>query len=253
VQLAIRAALLLCVALPAVLPLVALAGWTAALVRSRAERKWAAEQAIPYLLAAMAVYIAIEYPRADVMHLAFVAPLAYVLAGGLAARYLPRSLTIGLVLFFGVGAVVFAAHTAGDLIAGVPVSTPAGGLRASPEDAAALRTLLAVVSRGHGLYVHPYMPLLYFLTQTANPTRFSYLAPGMMTRQEELTALDELRANPPPWILYLPVPRAEFLRIFPNAGELDHRFPALEAWIGQEYKPHSPPLSLATYQLYSRK
>jgi 4-amino-4-deoxy-L-arabinose transferase-like glycosyltransferase len=253
VQLAIRAALLLCVALPAVLPVVALAGWTAALARRRAERKWAAEQAIPYLLAAMAVYIAIEYPRADVMHLAFVAPLPYVLAGALAGRYLPRPLTLGLVLFFGVGAAVFAAHTAGDLLAQVPVRTPAGSLRASPEDAAALRTLLAVVERGEGLYVHPYMPLLYFLTQTANPTRFSYLAPGMMTRQEELTALDELRANPPPWILYLPVSRAEFLRIFPNAGQLDHRFPALEAWIEQEYKPLSPPLSLATYQLYSRK
>jgi 4-amino-4-deoxy-L-arabinose transferase-like glycosyltransferase len=253
VQLAIRAALLLCVALPAVLPLVALAGWTAALVRSRAERKWAAEQAIPYLLAAMAVYIAIEYPRADVMHLAFVAPLPYVLAGALVGRHLPRPLTLGLVLFFGVGAVVFATHTAGDLLAEVPVSTPAGRLRASPEDAAALRALLAVVDRGEGLYVHPYMPLLYFLTQTANPTRFSYLAPGMMTRQEELTALDELRANPPPWILYLPVSRAEFLRIFPNAGQLDHRFPALEAWIGREYKPVTPPLSLATYQLYSRK
>ena len=49
------------------------------------------------------------------------------------------------------------------------------------------------------------------------------------------------------------VSRAEFLRIFPNATQLDHRFPALEAWIEQEYKPLTPPLSLAGYQLYSRK
>ena len=36
-----------------------------------------------------------------------------------------------------------------------------------------MHELLSVVRPGSGLFVYPYMPLLYFLTQAENPTRFS--------------------------------------------------------------------------------
>ena len=246
------AALLLCSVLPAVLPVAALAGWTASLAGDRIERKWAVENGVPYLLAAMAVYVAIEYPRADVMHLAFVAPLPYVLAGAWVARHLPRLVALSLTLFLGLGGTLFLAEAARGFTGQTRVRTPAGTLRASPQDAAALQQLLARIHPGDSLYVHPYMPLLYFLTQAVNPTRFSYLAPGMMTLREERVALGELHANPPQWVLWLPLSRPEFLRVFPNAGKLAHGFPTLEAWMRHEYRPLNPPVIVAGYQLFSR-
>jgi hypothetical protein len=249
--LAIRVPLLFCLALPAVLPIVALAGWLLVLMRCPRERAWAAVSAIPYLLGCTAVYTATTYPRADVMHLAFVAALPYVLAGLLIGRYLPQRAGAGLLLFFSVMAGMFLLHETNQLLTEVPVPSPVGTLRASAQDAKSLERLFQTVKSGDTLYVHPYMPLFYFLTQNVNPTRFSYLAPGLMTGQEELSALEELRVQPPAHVLYLPLSRQEFLRVFPHAGRLDHRFRSLEAWILHNYAPLRQPLSIADYQLYT--
>ena len=246
----IRCILLFCLALPAVLPIVALAGWMIVWVGRPLERPSAAEHAIPYLLGCVVVYTVTAFPRADVMHLEFVAPLSYVLVAALIARHLPRQAAAGLFLFFSVWAGMFLAHQATECRAEVPVHSPVGDLRASAADAASLERLLQLTPPGDSLYVHPYMPLLYFLTQSVNPTRFSYLAPGLMTSCEERAALADLRAKPPARILYLPLARGEFLRVFPNAGQLDHRFRALEAWMLHDYTPQ--PVSIAGYRLYSR-
>ena len=35
-----------------------------------------------------------------------------------------------------------------------------------------MHTLLEQVRPGQSLFVHPYMPILYFVTQARNPTRY---------------------------------------------------------------------------------
>ena len=246
----VRPLALFCVALPAVLPVAALAAWAFWMLFRRGERRWAANNAIPYLLACMVMYVASTYPRADVAHLAFVAVLPAALTAVWIARYAPRGLSTGVFTVLAILAGVFLAQKAGSLRREVAVSTPVGTLRAEPSDTQTLSRLLGIVSLDDTLYAHPYMPLLYFLTQCRNPTRYSYLAPGMMARNEESAVLDSLAASPPKWLLYLPLSRDEFLRVFPHAGNLDHRFPRIEAWRLREYAPVEPPVIVAGYQLY---
>ena len=116
-----------------------------------------------------------------------------------------------------------------------------------------MRELLAHVDRNDSLFVFPYQPIHYFLTQARNPTTFSYLAPGMMKEAEETAALEQLRSRPPDWILYLPLTDAEFARVFPNTEGLDWRFHRLEAWIAEHYRPlERPEVNIGGYQLMQR-
>jgi hypothetical protein len=74
------------------------------------------------------------------------------------------------------------------------------------------------VHPGASLFVYPYLPIAYFLTQARNPTRYAYLNPGMMTHADEAAVLAQLQADPPEWLLYLRLSREEFLRVFPHGG-----------------------------------
>lgn len=241
-----------CFALPAVLPIVALVAWSLWMLLRRAERLWAANHAIPYLLACMVMYMASTYPRPDVAHLRIVAVLPAMLTAVWVARCTPRWLAVGAFAVLAVGAEMFLAQTARDLRDEVAVMTPVGTLRAAPSDAQALGALLQAVHPDDALYAHPYMPLLYFLTQGRNPTRYSFLAPGMMTGNDEIATLEALHNSPPRWLLYFPLSRAEFLRVFPHAAGLNHRFPMIEAWCRREYVPVDPPVVVGGYQLYER-
>jgi hypothetical protein len=100
--------------------------------------------------------------------------------------------------------------------------------------------------------VYPYKPLLYFLTQAENPTRYSYLAPGMMTGEDAGIALAELEAHPPEWVLYLDLNPAEFERVFPSGQGFDAHFPQLESWIKANYRSTGSP-SLGGYVLLRRQ
>lgn len=247
-ELALRGALVFCIALPAALPLAAACGWGVRWIRRRA-----LEPEVLYLLGCMAAFVISCLPRADVMHLAFVAPLGYALTGALAAVALPRRAQFFTAAGFTVFAAVFLLNYRNELSGDVAVNSPVGGIRVARDSAPAVADLLQRVRPGDTLFVHPYLPLLYFLTQARNPTRFSYLAPGMMSKAEEQSALESLRRDAPRWILYLPVPREEFLRVFPSAGSLDNRFTELESWIETHYPPVSPPLTVAGYTLRARR
>jgi len=252
-DLIIRPLLVFSVALPAVAPVVALLGWGAAMLADPAKRRWAANKAIPYLLASMVLYVASTYPRADVAHLAFVGALPAVLVAVWLARCAPSWLANSIFGVLAVSAGMFLAQTAAELRHEVAVSTPVGALQVRDSDAPALRALLAAVHPGDALYTHPYRPLLYFLTKAQNPTRYSYLGPGLMTAADEQIALAALENSPPKWLLYLPLSREEFLRVFPHATKLDHRFPAIEAWSRREYDAVNPAVIVGGYRLYERR
>lgn len=250
VELILRTGIVLCIALPAILPVAALAAWMIAFLRGR---KPADASLILLLLAAMAASVATAFPRADVMHLAFVAAPVTVLFAVWSARHLPPRAGFAMVLFLGFWAVLFTWNYAlmrtGERI----VSLPAGGLRVAASEAAAWERLAALVRPGDTAFVHPYMPVLYFLTQTRNPTRFSFLASGMMKAREERIALDELDRDPPRWVLHLPLSTEEYMRVLPSASPADSRMEALERWIEAHFRPLPDPLYVGGYQLLERK
>jgi hypothetical protein len=230
-ELPVRFGIVFCLALPAVLPVVALVLW----LRGR-------DQALLYPLLCVIALVASTYPRSDVAHLAYVSALPYALAAILVYRLLPPRPLAWVTICMGAWAAIFASQA--ELPTSLPpLQTPVGEVRASAGEVPAVRELLARVKPRQSLFVYPYKPLLYFLTQAENPTRYSYLAPGMMPREDADVALSELQVSPPEWVLYLDLERAEFERLFPSGHRLDPHYPELESWIKANYRSADcPPL-----------
>jgi len=149
-------------------------------------------------------------------------------------------------------ALAFASNTIGTWRGTEKVESPVGTLRVDKPFQAPMQQLLSHVRPGNTLYVHPYMPIHYFITQATNQTKFSYLGPGMMTVTEETKVLNDLKARPPEWLLYQRLTEAGFLHVFPSAVGIDPHFRTLEAWLEQNYQPLKQPLNIAGYELWQR-
>ncbi len=247
VEVAMRGVLVACVALPAIMPVLALA------LSSIALRKAEDQASLLLLMAVVVALAASTYPRSDVEHLAFVAAVPYALAAIACARVVPARVAA----ISGTAAIVFACVFASNFFNTwrdtKPVASAVGMLRVPKADADSMSSLFAEVHPGGGLFVYPYMPVVYFLTQAANPTRFSFLNQGMMTRQDSLRALDELRAKPPARILYLKMSKEELLRVFPHGANLDWHYQELEGWLNANYGPREPGIAVWGYRLYERR
>ena len=237
---AVRAVLVLGVALPAILPVAAVG-----LFALRGRRR-----DLELLTLAAVAITATVFPRADVAHLMFIEALPLVVCVAALTRF-PRAgaaLAMAGVVLAGIFGMNFFTTLRGTEM----VASPIGELRVASQQAPDLAGLVAKVRPRQGLFVYPYMPIVYVATQTTNPTRFSYLAPGMMTEREASEALDELRASPPEWVLYMKLSREEFLRVFPHATGLDWHFASLEEWLDANYAPVEPAVSLWGYRLCRR-
>ncbi len=103
------------------------------------------------------------------------------------------------------------------------------------DDAAFLRDLQREVPRGSSLFVFPYLPIASFLTLSQNPTRYSYLQPGMMSDQDEAAALAELRKSPPARVLYFNLAERELLETWPASDPARLRFHGLETYLAANY------------------
>lgn len=240
----VRAALVGCVALPAIAPVAAVLFWAAASARAR---KIDPELALLALTGSAMALTA--FPRADVAHLAFVAAVPTVLLAAGLARTMPVGVNAGLVGGLSLFGLAFAGHFAQQAFGRTMVDSPVGRV-ALAADQADLAELTRIAPPGTGMFVHPYMPVLYFFAKTNSPSRFSYLAPGMMREAEEETAIGELSAHPPPVVMLLELTREEYLRVFPAARGFDHRYPKLEAWIHGRYRRRVPAVRVAGYELW---
>jgi len=223
-----RVLVLLALSLPALLPLAALL-----LCRTRQARE--NRELVPVTIAAFAL-LAAAYPRLDVPHLAYAAPLFYAIAG----FHLSRA---GSGVRLGVFGVVclLAALPAGYGIYlrahMIPVDSRVGRIAALPADAEMIRAIERDVPQGASLFCFPYLPMFYFLTGGENPTRYSYLQPGMMEDGDERLALAELRARPPETILYQNVTPEMILRIWPGSDPRRLRLEKIEAFLRCAYRP----------------
>lgn len=226
-ELPIRFCIVLCLALPALLPVAAIAGGVVLWRREKIGE-------LPYLLLCVIALVASTHPRSDIAHLEYVAALPYAVSGIVVYRCLAPHPRAWLAAAVGVWAAIFAwqAQFQARL---QTLHTPVGDVRASAEEAKSVGALLFRVEPGQSLFVYPYKPLLYFLTQTENPARFPYLQPGLMTHRDADVVLSELQTRPPQWVLYMALDRPEFERVFPSAHGLDPHYPQLERWIQTHY------------------
>jgi 4-amino-4-deoxy-L-arabinose transferase-like glycosyltransferase len=234
-DLLIRVLLVGCVALPAILPPLALLGWAILLWKKRVPDRQ--RSIIVLLLLAMGAIVLALSPRPDVMHLAFVSALPYLLAGAALSRLIPVRARVPLAVFAVLMSAIFASNSFNTLRTTSRVASPVGNLRVDNAQRSGLQHLLATVRPGEPLFVYPYMPMHYFLTQAHNPTDFSFFSPGMATKREALAALTELQARPPEWVLFMKISREEYLRVVPSGASAEWRYEELENWIEQNYSP----------------
>jgi len=230
--------------IPAAVPLIAVA-WAAWSILQR----WSDARRVSMLVLLAACVIALlasTAPRPDVTHLGYVMAVPFVLTFAAIASMRKR-VPQGLILAIFTLAAVISVPAWAAAVTERPLSTPVGRVRVSGAQRQAVTALLTAVRPGDSIFVHPYLPLLYFLTQAHNPTRYSYLAPGMMTEKEAADALDALQNHPPDWVLFLRVEPESYLRVFPSADPQRVRYPGIEQWIAAHYQPTD--VSLDGYRL----
>jgi hypothetical protein len=241
-----------CLALPAILPPLGLLMWGVAHLRGKVPEDL--RPAIALLLLLTPALVVTAFPRADLFHLALVSVLPYALVAAAFARFV--TLRAGAIVAFTMIplALLFSANNVISFSASQRVATPVGTLRMKDDLALEMRNVMAQVRPGQSLFVHSYLPILYFVTQAKNPTGYPYLVPGMMTAEDEANALKDLQARPPQWFLYLPLTPAEFQRVLPSGKNVNPRFDKLETWLEQNYRPlQQPEVSVGGYRLWERR
>jgi len=219
--------------LPAVLPVVALAGW--------AWRLWrhgdAAEtRAVAPLLAVTLALVISAWPRWSSFQLLFVAAIPFTLCGILLHRSMDPRWRPGLY-----AALLLLAAMAGfqKTAAAFDYSgfvTRAGFMHGTPEDAEYLEPFERRIQAGDSLFVFPYLPVLYPLLDGHNPTRYLYLQPGMMTAGDELEAIAEVEAGRPRWVVMAEVPRETILAVWPGSDPSRLAMEAMHRYLRAHYR-----------------
>jgi hypothetical protein len=179
--------------------------------------------------------IASTYPRMDVEHLTYVAPLFYALRAILVAPATGPKTRLAAFATCTLLATLFAWYGIAQHRGEAVLQTNVGTVRASSEDLVFIRRLELEVPRGSRLFVFPYLPTAHFLTLDRNPTHYSYMQPGVMNEKDESTAISELSANPPEKVLYFDFPESEVLRIWPRTDPSRLRLRLMEAYLSSNY------------------
>jgi hypothetical protein len=235
IESALLSVLLLVVTLPATMPLICAAGWPLRL-RSQLRLRSHSERRIVFLLVCSAAILLSTWPRPDMTHLMYISALPYVLTTVLLVRTLGRggqAVVAALVL---VTATCEAGFSVYSRITEPTLVTRVGVLHGKPEYLAVLRTIQAEVPPNQTLFVFPYWPVFYFTTGARNPTRFSYLQPGMFPKQDEDEVLQTLSAHPPDAVIYRSVSPASYLRVWPSSDPARLRMAEIEDFLHNRYR-----------------
>lgn len=235
---AIRVLVVLVIAIPVLLPLLTMLVWPIRLRRSSRSGMLYRRQILFLLVASIGLWLS-AYPW-FVGQLTSTAPLCYILGGVLLAEIPPTGEALPLLLR---RALLVCAISLGLVFLlntlrspdGVVMRTRAGRIRVNQGDAQLIGMLSEHVSSRDTLFVFPYTPILYFITGAANPTRYSFLQPGMMTDVDERSALADLERKPPRWVLYQDVPPEAYLRIWPTSDPKRLRMKLLEEFMHSRY------------------
>jgi hypothetical protein len=177
------------------------------------------------------------YPRWDLNHLTWVAAPFYALAAAsIAGSSFPdafRKIVAVIVLIAACSCFTVSIY---QRLRETTQVTSLGSVHGRQADLDTLTMIQARVTEADTLFVYPYRPLLYFVTGARNPTRYSYLQPGMFSDRDESKALSELRAHPPRWVLYAHVSPEEYLLKWPGSDPQRLHMPGIESFLEENYR-----------------
>lgn len=185
-----------------------------------------------YLLCGAALWIS-ELHRTDITHLAFGSPVLIILSIRFLSESTRRLSRLALVLLTG-SAGTLAICSLLSVVTAHPVATRVGEVRLlnSGQEIAALNMHFAP---GEEVFVYPYCPTYYFLTQTNNPTRFSELQPTFNTHaqvQEVISSLESRKIKHVLWDLHYSNTLA---RVFPASLHLPYDLAPVETYLRAHY------------------
>jgi hypothetical protein len=185
------------------------------------------------LLATGFALVLSTYPRWDLNHLTWVSAPFYALVAALVARASFRKAAASIVLIAAGSCLMVSIQQRFRETTRV---TSIGTVHGSQTDLDVLAKIQARVKPSDTLFVFPYRPLLYFVTGAHNPTRYSFLQPGMFSAKDESNALSDLRAHPPRWVFYTHVPPEAYLRIWPGSDPERLQMRGIEDFLRENYQ-----------------
>ncbi len=201
--------------------------------------------AVPYPASVLTIaglgMVASLYPRWSTDQLLFAAPFFLALLFILASLQLrPHVMRLASIAISAVAClIVLDALT--HLPPTVSVTTQLGEVACQYRAEPNVEFAASVIQPGDNLFVYPYQPIWYALTGGVNSTRFNFLQPGMMTPEDENTALRELTAHPPQWVIWHKLTPQMVLTIWPNSDRSTLQFGKIEHWIRANYNQIAPP------------
>ena len=218
---------------PAILPPAAIAGW--AWYWRDSENRVEIAEILPMLAAAAALTLA-AWPRWSSDALLHTMALSCFLCAVLLYRLTtPRQ----RIVWCGAILVVATVYVGSKTIAPFSypaIETRAGTLRDSSGEGELLAELERWIQPGDSLFSFPYLPSAYFFLSAGNPTRYTFLQPGMMNPEDERRAIDELRAKPPRWVIYEKFPPQAVLHIWPGSDLGRISMAAMNGYLGENYR-----------------
>jgi len=223
----VRGVLVFFIAMPVFMPICALIAFSAA------RRMW--RTPLLLVLACALAAVLSTAPRMDAAHLTYSSPLAYVVAGCALASLLPGRLRAPVAMVLSFVPCIMLWNGVSQRLHLETAQTRAGVVLGAPKDLALEHSLEASIQKGEPFFAFPYLPLAYFLTQGANPTRYSFLQPGMMADSDEDDALASLMSARPARVFYMNVPDWEYLRLFPSSDPRRLRMRKIEKWLRENY------------------
>jgi hypothetical protein len=185
------------------------------------------------LLASGAALVLSCYPRWDLIHLNYVAALFYALTASLLSNFRWRRIVAATAMITAASCVCINVRQRWSESSEMTMLGAAHGVAA---DLVTMDMLQKQVRPADTLFVFPYRPFWYFLTQARNPTRYSFLQPGMFPESDVRQALAELQSEPPHWMVYMEIPDSEFFRIWPGSDPARMRMPGIESFIRERYR-----------------
>ncbi len=184
-------------------------------------------------LGAAAIFLT-SYPRWDLNQMLFVmAPFAVLFA--LLAFRLPKLaqpvLVVALALW---GTYNFS--SAWRVASEDPYFPTRAGLQRGPlPTLEAYERLEKLIPERSTLFAFPYLPSLGYALNTRNPVRYAFLQPGMMSAQDEATALGDLERHPPRFILRQYFPDDQVLHAWPNSDRATMAMNSIRQFIDRRY------------------
>jgi 4-amino-4-deoxy-L-arabinose transferase-like glycosyltransferase len=220
--------------LPAILPLAAILGW-GWYFRQRRNRTEAPE-IVPMLMVTLALVFS-AWPRWTSDALLHTMALSFFLCALLFYRLTEGRQRLWFcltVLLASVGSLANKGIAAMDYW---PRETRVGTLPAALDESEFLAGLERWIQPGDSLFSYPYMPSAYYFLNARNPTRYSFLQPGMMTAEDERRAIGELEARPPRWVIYEKYPPETVLAMWPGSDPARIPMTAMNTYLQEHYHP----------------